>query len=261
MTDTLISLLPADIHLDPLQARKTCTGIKRMAESIKTRGLLEPIGVRVAAGRYVLRFGERRTRAIWHLVEIGEWPALKPVPAILREGSDLDAELDGLAENSGREDVAIWQEGAKFNAVIAKSDCNQNAIAAQIGKSVTYVSAACRIAKGLHPVVVERLNRMLPEHPPRPALVAMAERIDPETLEPDLERQTKLLESYLVTKNGFAPARARTGISQKKTVYKRFKALKDNRPKIPEHAEEYFEAMMNYLSGVTRKLSWPKEDL
>lgn len=259
----VIEVLPQDLHLDPQNARKVYTGIKRLSEDIDRRGLLEPLGVRLVAGRYVVTYGNRRTKSIHRLVELGKWPADKTVTCVLREAGDEDAAFDSLAENEQHEDVPIWHRGAKYLELqsLAGRDINQAEIAAQVGRSVAYVSKAQGIARGLHPAIIERLNRMLPEVPAQAVLVRMSQKIDLDTLEPDLEAQTKLLEQSTFQKGNWGGLKKRTNVSQKKVFMKRFRALKDGAPKIPEHAEPYYEAMMNYLSGASAKLRWPREEL
>jgi len=258
----VIEVLPAELHLDPSNARKVYTGIKRLADDIHRRGMLEPPGVRQVAGRLVVNFGNRRTKAVWLLVEQGRWPADKPVQCILRETGDDTAEFDALAENDQREDIPIWMRGAKYLEFTAPPrNINQTEIAAEVGKSISYVSRAQAIAKGLHPAIIERLNKLLPEQPSQAVLMRMAQKVNLDTLEPDLEAQTKVLEQSTLVQGNWASVRKRTGVSQKKVLFKRFRCLKDGAPKIPEHAEPYYEAMMNYLSGASKKLAWPREEL
>jgi ParB/RepB/Spo0J family partition protein len=258
----IVEVLPQDLHLDPQNARKVYTGIKRLADDLFKRGLLENLGVRTVAGRYVVTFGNRRTKAIHLLVEQGRWPADKTVTCMIREAGDEEAAFDSLAENEQHEDVPIWHRGAKYNELAGPPhNIGQAEIAAQVGRSVAYVSKAEGIARGLHPAIIERLNRMLPEAPAQAVLVRMSQKIDLDTLEPDLAAQTRILEQSTLNKGNWNGVKKRTGTTMKKVLVKRFKSLKDNAPKIPEHAEPYFETMMNYLSGASRKLCWPKEDL
>lgn len=254
----LVSVLPADLHLNPSDARKVATGIKKLADDINRRGLLESPGVRLVAGRYVVAYGNRRVRAIWELVERGAWPADKPVECLLRDTSDEASGWDALAENIQREEVPIWMIGQKFREY-EDEGLSQTVIGANVGRSPGYVSMASRIARGLHPAIIERLNKSLPEQPSRAVLVRMSQKVDLDTLEADLAAQTKVLEQAALSKGAWSNVRKRVGVSQKTVLYKRFRALKDGAPKIPEHAEDYFAAMMNYLSGASKKLSWPKD--
>ncbi|MBI2844544.1 MAG: ParB/RepB/Spo0J family partition protein [Armatimonadetes bacterium] len=83
------------------QPRKTFyqETLEELAQSIKERGVLEPIVVRpVPGGRYQIVMGERRYRA-------SRMAGLTQIPAIIRELSDEDATADALLENFQREDL------------------------------------------------------------------------------------------------------------------------------------------------------------
>jgi len=73
--------------------------LQELAQSIKERGVLEPIVVRPTAdGRYEIVMGERRYRA-------AQMAGLTEIPAIVRELSDEEAAADALLENFQREDL------------------------------------------------------------------------------------------------------------------------------------------------------------
>jgi len=73
--------------------------LDRLAESLRTHRLLQPVLVREAPdGRYQLIAGERRLRA----AEKAGW---KNVPAIVRDVSDAEALVLGLVENIERRDL------------------------------------------------------------------------------------------------------------------------------------------------------------
>ena len=77
--------------------------LRELAQSIKERGVLEPIVVRPLSGpggqtRYQIVMGERRFRA-------SGMAGLPTIPAIVREMSDEDAQADALLENFQREDL------------------------------------------------------------------------------------------------------------------------------------------------------------
>ena len=83
------------------QPRKTFyqESLEELAQSIKERGVLEPIVVRpMADGKYQIVMGERRYRAC-------KLAGLTQIPAIIRELSDEDAAADSLLENFQREDL------------------------------------------------------------------------------------------------------------------------------------------------------------
>jgi ParB family chromosome partitioning protein len=77
--------------------------LQELAASIKERGVLEPLVVRPFADgadgvRYQIVMGERRYRA-------AQLVGLTTVPAMVREMSDEDVQIDALLENFQREDL------------------------------------------------------------------------------------------------------------------------------------------------------------
>ena len=82
------------------QPRKTFyeASLQELAESIRERGVLEPIVVRPKDGKYEIVMGERRYRA-------AKMAGLTQIPAVIREMSDEDAAADSLLENFQREDL------------------------------------------------------------------------------------------------------------------------------------------------------------
>lgn len=89
-----------DITPNASQPRKTFyeTSLQELAQSIKERGVLEPIVVRPKGGEYEIVMGERRYRA-------AKMAGLTEIPAIVREVTDEDAACDSLLENFQREDL------------------------------------------------------------------------------------------------------------------------------------------------------------
>jgi ParB family chromosome partitioning protein len=95
------SLAVDQLSGDPAQPRQTFPeeSLAELAESIRTRGVLQPILVRPSgAGRYRIVAGERRYRA-------ARLAGLDEVPCLVREFSDDEALAVGLIENVHREDL------------------------------------------------------------------------------------------------------------------------------------------------------------
>lgn len=72
--------------------------LDELAQSIRERGVLEPIVVRPKAGKFEIVMGERRYRA-------SRLAGLHEIPAVVREMNDEDAAADALLENFQREDL------------------------------------------------------------------------------------------------------------------------------------------------------------
>lgn len=95
----------ADVRFNDRQPRKHIdeAGLAELAESIREKGVLEPIIVRRAARGYELVAGERRTRA-------AEMAGLAEVPAIVVDIDDREALEIAIIENLQREDLNAVEE-------------------------------------------------------------------------------------------------------------------------------------------------------
>lgn len=107
--------LHADIRPDPRNPRKIFDedGLQELAASIARDDLLEPLVIRPIEGEadaFMLIAGERRWRAIGLAIEVGTWPADKPVPAMLRAVGEEDARRLALVENLQRRDLNAVEE-------------------------------------------------------------------------------------------------------------------------------------------------------
>ena len=89
-----------EIVANAAQPRRTFYdgSLEELAQSIRERGVLEPIVIRPKDGKYEIVMGERRFRA-------SKLAGLLEIPAIVREMSDEDSASDALLENFQREDL------------------------------------------------------------------------------------------------------------------------------------------------------------
>ncbi|MBN1880245.1 ParB/RepB/Spo0J family partition protein [bacterium] len=88
------------IEADPRQPRRqfSVKKLQELAESIRLRGVLQPIRVRESGDSYLIVAGERRYRA-------SKMAGLKEIPAIVCDQSDLEAGIDSIIENLHRVDL------------------------------------------------------------------------------------------------------------------------------------------------------------
>jgi ParB family chromosome partitioning protein len=106
-----------DINLitpDEDQPRKTFynESLEELAQSIRERGVLQPIVVRpMPDGRYQIVMGERRYRASCIA-------GLTHMPAIVRELSDEETKADALLENFQREDLNPIERGRAIQGLL-----------------------------------------------------------------------------------------------------------------------------------------------
>lgn len=247
-----VSVNPEDLISGPSQARRIFTGISELAASIAKHGLMQKPTVKAIAGRYVIVAGERRIRAILKLKDAGLWQGA--VECELDESDDA-TDYKALIENVQREDVPIWQLGQRLLEVINERGITNSRLASELGKSVAYVSYMTRIARGLHPSIVEKLDRRLPETVPKNLLLSMSQLLKVDTLEPDLKLQERALNIYL---NRKAPAKRGTPKQRKRQTLARVLNLTRGGIRIPIYAQPITHAIIEYLSGRSYKIDWPE---
>jgi ParB/RepB/Spo0J family partition protein len=107
-----------EICPNPHNPRKGFAGPKfdELVESIKQKGIIEPIIVRPIKGKktpYEIVAGERRFKAAQAL-------SLEKVPAIVRDLTDDEAFDFMIVENLQREDLTEMEEAASFKAYLGK---------------------------------------------------------------------------------------------------------------------------------------------
>jgi ParB family transcriptional regulator, chromosome partitioning protein len=135
--------VPADrLDPNPLQPR---TGIDagRLAElaaSIQESGMVQPILVRRAGGRYQIIAGERRWRAAQQL-------GLPTVPVTIRDVPD-DRLLElALVENIQREELSPLEEAHAFQRLQEELKLTQEEVARKVGRDRSTVANALRLLR------------------------------------------------------------------------------------------------------------------
>jgi len=138
---------PGDVKPNPFQPRKDFKSAKAveafqdLKASIKAKGLVQPITVRVVDGEYELIAGERRLRACQEL-------GLESIPIhILKVDSDIDMMELALIENLQRDNLNPLEEAEAFLFLADKYDLSHEEIAKNIGKSRAAVTNAMRLLK------------------------------------------------------------------------------------------------------------------
>src|SRR4051812_38592039 len=114
--------------------------LERLAESIRERGVLQPVLVRrVDRGGFALIAGERRWRA-------ARMAGLTAVPAYLRSDADDAAALElALIENAAREDLTPVEEARTLSTLINDLGLTQAALAKRIGRSRSDIANTLRL--------------------------------------------------------------------------------------------------------------------
>jgi len=130
----------ASISPSPLQPRLDFSSdqLHELVESIRERGIIQPLIVRQANGVYELIAGERRWRAA---KEVG----LAEVPAIVREASDREVLELALIENLQREGLNPIEEASAYARLHQEFSLTQEEISRRVGKSRASVANAMRL--------------------------------------------------------------------------------------------------------------------
>jgi len=126
--------------------------LKELAESIKEKGVLQPIIVtRVGDGTFKLIAGERRLRAA-RLV------GLKKIPAIIKDIASKDSLELALIENIQREDLNPIETALAFERLKSEFNLTQEEIAKKVGKDRASVANYLRLLS-----LPEEIKKMLQE--------------------------------------------------------------------------------------------------
>lgn len=142
--------IPLDrIEPNPEQPRTEFGDLTELTESIREKGVLEPLLVKPRPdGTYMIIAGERRWRS-------SKLAGLTEVPCI-----EIDTDEQGIAEialieNLQRKDLNVWEEADGLAALANKFGYTQDEIAKKISKSRSTVTELMTIA-GLPPAIREK---------------------------------------------------------------------------------------------------------
>jgi ParB family chromosome partitioning protein len=135
------------IVASPLQPRTEFRDdqLRDLVDSIRERGIIQPLIVRMAGGKYELIAGERRMRAS---LEVG----LTEAPVIVRKASDQEVLELALIENLQRADLNPIEEAAAYSRLSKEFRLTQEEIAKRVGKSRAAVANAMRLMELDHEV-------------------------------------------------------------------------------------------------------------
>lgn len=130
----------ARIEPNPYQPRREINpeGVKELAESIRSEGLLQPIVVRMVEDRYQLIAGERRWRAHQQL-------GLKSIAARVTQAGDSSSAVISLIENLQREGLNAIEEALGFASLMADFDLTQEEVSERVGRARASVANALRL--------------------------------------------------------------------------------------------------------------------
>ena len=132
-----------DVNLlfpSPFQPRKDFDeeALNALVESVKEKGVLQPLLVRKKNGRFEIIAGERRWRA-------SKLAGLQTVPIIVKDMDDKEVLEVALVENLLRENLSAIEEAEGFQRLIDEFSHTQEALAQIVGKSRSHVANTLRL--------------------------------------------------------------------------------------------------------------------
>ncbi len=193
--EEIIKIPILNIREGKFQPRKKITpeSLKDLIESIKEKGILEPLIVRPVSSGYEIIVGHRRFFA-------AKEAGLTEVPCIIKEVNDREAAEISIIENLQRENLNPLEEANAIKKLIREFGLTHEEIAKRIGKSRVYVTNILRLLK-LPEKIKEKIEkgeiseghaRVLLSLKDKDEIINLAEEITKKRLSVrDLERKIK----------------------------------------------------------------------
>jgi ParB family chromosome partitioning protein len=137
----VVQMLPiASIEPHPGQPRRHFDeeALAELVDSIRLRGIIQPIVVRPNGHRYQIVAGERRWRA-------AQRAQLSEVPVLVRDFSDGETLEVALIENVQRQDLNAIEEAEGYQRLINDYGHTQDALGKLVHKSRSHISNLLRL--------------------------------------------------------------------------------------------------------------------
>ena len=140
--DRVINIPINSIVPNPLQPRQFFDEkkIKDLANSVREKGVIQPIIVTKKNDFFEVVVGERRWRAC-QLLE------MKLIPAIVKEASGYELLELALVENIQRQDLNSIEEAISYKELIENLELTQEQLSIKIGKSRASIANTMRLLK------------------------------------------------------------------------------------------------------------------
>ena len=130
------------IITNPDQPRKDFDpdSLKELADSIREKGIIQPILVEKVAEKYQIIAGERRYRA-------AKLAQLTQVPIITGTFTKEEKLEIALIENIQRKDLSPIEEALAYEALMKNGNLNQEELAKKVGKNRSTIANSLRLLK------------------------------------------------------------------------------------------------------------------
>jgi ParB family chromosome partitioning protein len=140
--DKIIYVQSDQIKPNPFQPREDFAeqGIQELAQSIKEKGVIQPLLVRRKGDYFELIAGERRLRAANLL-------GIKELPIIVKDVQDQDSLELALIENVQRQDLNPIEQAHAYRYLIDKFQVTQEKISEVLGKARVSITNILRLLK------------------------------------------------------------------------------------------------------------------
>ena len=114
--------------------------LEELADSIRERGIIQPLVVTKKDNYYEMIAGERRWRA-------AQKAGLREVPVVIREASGNAALELALIENIQRQDLNAIEEANAYRFLVEQFAISQEDVAKRVGKNRTTVTNSLRLLR------------------------------------------------------------------------------------------------------------------
>jgi ParB family chromosome partitioning protein len=145
--EEIIYVHTEQVKANPFQPREDFNqqNIDELAQSIKEKGVIQPLLVRRKGDNFELIAGERRLRAAKSM-------GLKEIPVLVRDVSDQDSLELALIENIQREELNPIEEAHAYQHLMDKFQVTQEKISEVLGKSRVSITNTLRLLKLPHEI-------------------------------------------------------------------------------------------------------------
>jgi len=129
-----------EVKPNPLQPRENfdASAMEELIQSVREKGVIQPVLVRRQGSNYEIIAGERRYRAAKSL-------NLKEIPVIVKNVEDRDSLEISLIENIQRQELNAIEEARAYQYLINKFNVTQEELSDILGKSRASVSNTLRL--------------------------------------------------------------------------------------------------------------------
>ena len=195
---------------NPVQPRVEIGDLTELTDSIREKGVLEPLLVKPSevGGRWMIIAGERRWRA-------AREAGLREVPCIEMDVDDRAVAEIALIENLQRKDLTAWEEADGLAALCERFGYTHDEVARKVGKSRSTVTEVMSIAS--LPEAVRELCRradinskslllQIVRQPDEATMVRMAEEVVRSGMTRDDARATRRAQTLVTNSHAIKTA-------------------------------------------------------